>query len=286
MFRATSGSGSPYAHRMQALLDLLARELERPRILPKQVLAIVSGTYGVARDGVGEFFDRQTPQLDDAEIDLLLSPVYTPKLADQAPFAALLARESVAPQAWPDLVAALEKRPTLGRVATENGSEHAIVLRPVTIERFVHRLRLEGSLSEPVAKLILSRVGEPDRPWVLAVGRRAVWDTDARVEILARYLVSVDPAGPHFASDLTALLHLMETSLPESVEDLQKRLPSWEETLRTQLASAASPKPFFNLRVEELHGGGRDQRRGSAAAAAQHQAELEFLRRLKNALEI
>lgn len=273
-----------YRPDVQALLELLIRELERPRPFPPQVIRHLGSSYGVGRDGVGQFLDQQLASLDDAEIDVLLSPVYTPKLRDQAPFAALLGRDSVPKEKWPQLIDRLLARPTVGRVQTEDGEEHSIPLRQVTLERFVHRLRLEGTLPEAIARLITSRARESDRPWLLALGRRAVWDTEARQDILARYLVAVDPSGLHFESDAQALLKLMETSLPTGVAELLKRLPDWEETLRSQLANASAPRPFFNLQVQEMHGGGRDQRRGSAAAAAQHQVELEFLRRLQVAL--
>ena len=65
-------------------------------------------------------------------------------------------------------------------------------------------------------------------------------------------------------------------------EDLLARVPQWEILLRHEISVASSPKPFFNERVQELHGGGRDQRGRSAVAPKQ--AELDFLTRLKTIL--
>src|SRR5207249_12263890 len=75
------------------LLEALARELERPRELSPRVLNYIEGNYSVEHDAVGAFLTEELPKLEDYEIDLILSPVFTPKLADQAVFAELLGPE-------------------------------------------------------------------------------------------------------------------------------------------------------------------------------------------------
>ena len=69
---------------MTPLLPMLAAELEKPRPLPPQVIKHLAGTYGVSRDGVSEFLLTQLGTLEDYEIDLVLSPAFTPTLSDQA----------------------------------------------------------------------------------------------------------------------------------------------------------------------------------------------------------
>src|SRR5215510_13838560 len=94
------------------LIDALARELERPREMSARVLNYIGGTYGVDEDAIGDFLVNELPKLEDDEIDLILSPVFTPKLADQAIFADLLGRESIPRGQWPDLIQQLVARPT------------------------------------------------------------------------------------------------------------------------------------------------------------------------------
>ena len=97
---------------MPELLEPLAAELERPRELPAQVIHHLSGTYGIEREAIGPFLVNELPKLEDYEIDLALSPVFTPTLQDQAVFAALLGRESVPTAEWPGLMKQLVARPT------------------------------------------------------------------------------------------------------------------------------------------------------------------------------
>ena len=94
----------------------------------------------------------------------------------------------------------------------------------------------------------------------------------------ALYHLPKDVANQRIAE----LLKLVETYEPADAADLLARVPQWEILLRHEISVASSPKPFFNERVQELHGGGRDQRGRSAVAPKQ--AELDFLTRLKTIL--
>src|ERR1019366_1507247 len=106
------------------LLETLAAELERPRPLPAQVVNHLSGTYGLDRDAIGPFLINELPKLEDYEIDLALSPVFTPTLHDQAVFADLLGQESVPAAQWPALIQQLGVRPTRAQLVTADGQTH------------------------------------------------------------------------------------------------------------------------------------------------------------------
>jgi hypothetical protein len=71
----------------------------------------------------------------------------------------------------------------------------------------------------------------------------------------------------------------METYTPADRVELRGQIPHWQRVLRQEI-NAAGAKPFFNERVEELHGGGRDHRRGDPARQTAWENELEFLNRL------
>ncbi|NDA69188.1 MAG: hypothetical protein EBY09_21600, partial [Verrucomicrobia bacterium] len=90
----------------------------------------------------------------------------------------------------------------------------------------------------------------------------------------------------HFYSqaDALLLLRLMESYQPKDAADLLARIPHWQEVLKNEMLTAASPKPFFASRVQELHGGGRDQRHQDNSLISSKQHELEFLGRLQTVL--
>ena len=269
--------------RVPSLLETLATELERPRELPAQVIKHLVGTYGIDRDAVGSFLVNELPKLEDYEIDLILSPVFTPALADQAVFAELLGRSSVSTDQWPVLTQQLAARPTRAQLVTADGQTNSVALREVSIERYVHRLRLDATIPESLFNLINHLPPAPDRPLLKAIARRAIW-RDARRDILSRYLMSAAGGDAYRLEDAIGLLRLAEAYEPADVADLLSRIPRWQQVLQQEINTANSPKAFFNERVEELHGGGRDQRRQDNTRLNAKESEYALLDRLQRVL--
>ncbi len=269
---------------MSNLHEPLAAELERPRTVSAQVLHHLVGTYGITREKVGSFLIHELAGLEDYEIDLIFSPLFTPSLQDQAVFAEWLGRESVPATQWPGLIQPLLTRPTRARLVTEDQQTHSIPLREVTIERFVHRLRLEATIAEPVFDLLVQFPIAAGRPLLKAIARRAAWERPAPARILVRYLINATATETYRLSDAVALLKLQETYGSADVDELLARIPHWQQVLRQELNAGSGVKPFFNERVEELHGGGRDQRRQDHTRLAAKEAEQASLERLQRLL--
>jgi hypothetical protein len=267
-----------------SLLDALAAELERPRELPRQVGKHLGATYGTGRDEVAAFLANELPRLEDYEIDLILSPVFTPTLDDQAVFAELLGTESVPVSSFAEIIARLVARPTVAHLMTEAADVCPIPLREVSIERFVKRLRLEGSLSEAMFKLINHLPPPADRPLLKAVARRAIWEPVARGEILFRLLMSTAGSDAYRLDDIVGVLKLAESYEPADVAALLGNMPHWRRVLQQEMNVLSNPKAFFTPRIEEMHGGGRDQRPTDDLKVNAKKAELAFLDRVERAL--
>jgi hypothetical protein len=266
------------------LFESIACELERSREVSPQVVDHLLGSYGLSRDAIGPFLVKELPALEDYEIDLILSPLFTPTLRDQAVFAELLGRESIPSNEWPELIRQLIARPTCAQLVTEDQQTHSVRLRDVTVERYVHRLRLDAKVPEPLFKLVSHFPSAADRPLLKAIARRAIWQTDSRAQILIRYLLNRNPAERFDIRDSIELLKLMETYEPADANELLRLIPHWQQVLRQEINEGTGTRPFFNERVEELHGGGRDQRRRDNARLSAKENEQAFLDRLQRIL--
>ncbi|TAK93205.1 MAG: hypothetical protein EPO07_18450 [Verrucomicrobia bacterium] len=269
---------------MPTLLDTLAAELERPRPVTPQVRNHLIETHDVARDAIGAFLEQELSRLEDFEVDLILAPIFTPTLHDQSVFANLLADRAVPATEWPALIQQLLARPTRARLTTENQQTHSVQLREVTIERYVHRLRLDGTITPPIQSLLASLPTDQDRALLQAVARRAVWASPARGEILATFFLSLRNDSSLRVCDAVALVKLVETYQPANRAELLAQIPHWLQVLRQEVNEATGAKPFFNERVEELHGGGRDHRRPDDARLKSKEGERAFLAKLQTIL--
>src|SRR4030095_14997808 len=198
-----------------------------------------SGTYGTENDAFGPFLVEKLPGLEEYEIDLILSPAFTPKLSDQAIFAEALGNEPFPRDHWPDLVQQIVARPTRAQLITPDGKSHAVPLQAVTIERYVYRLRLDGAISAPVVQLIQNIPATTDRPMLQAIARRAVWESEAVGRILVRYLTNATRDGVYDLYDTIDLLSLLEGRKPSSLDDVLERLPAWQKALREQIETGS-----------------------------------------------
>jgi len=267
------------------LLEALVAELERPREVTAQVVNHVIGTYGVNRDSIGAFLVNEMSKVEEYEVDLILSPLFTPTLRDQSVFAELLGRDSVPKVEWSTLVQQLAARPTRAQLVTDDGQKHGVPLREAVLERYVHRLRLDATIPEPLFNLINDLPPTADRPMLKAIARRAVWEKTRRRQIFERFLTSATSDADYQLGDAVELLKLAETYEPADTDDLLTRIPHWQKVLRQEINDAAGPKPFFNERVQELHGGGRDQRRQDNSRVSAKEGEMAFLERLERQLK-
>ncbi|MBX3734966.1 MAG: hypothetical protein KF791_20515 [Verrucomicrobiae bacterium] len=265
---------------MEQVHTRLVEELERPRPLTDQVLRHLAAAHGVDRSGAGVFLGAHLASFEDDEYDLMLSSLYTPKLEDQAIFAGLLGANAVPQATVTSWVRELEARPTLGRLLPPDEAILEFPHRAVTLERYLFRLRLEATVPGPLERLIQTLPPAADRPVLVAMARRAIWNTEPRREVLLRFLSAHYADAGADLKDPVALLGLMESSEPADIRDILSRIPAWEQVVRAQVTAAGAPSPFFNERVQDLHGGGRDQRSGSMRLQALKQEELGFLGRL------
>jgi hypothetical protein len=268
---------------LEKLVDALTTELERSRDLSGQVVRHVVGTYEIERDAIGPFLVERLSGLEDDEVDLILSPLFTPRLADQALFAQLLGRERLPRTGWPDIVRRLVERPVRARLTIDGGT-YVIPLKEVVIERFVYRLRLDGSISETLWGLIENTPRTAEWPLLRAIARRAIFESDERRGILEKYLRVATGKGDYRLADAMELLNLVESYRPAGVEELVERLPKWQQTLQHTIENASRPSPFFNDHAQHQHGGDRDQRGPDTFRIAAKQDELAFLQRLEETL--
>src|SRR6185503_6971743 len=113
------------------------------------------------------------------------------------------------------VIATLAARPTRAVLLGEDQAPIVVQLREVTLERFVHRLRLQGTIPGPIFGQIraLTRGADlqsapamtiPEQPLLKAIARRAVWNTETRQEILSRFLGRAGEESR--AADAVALL--------------------------------------------------------------------------------
>src|SRR5205085_8939561 len=143
----------------------------------------------------------------------------TPKLTDQAIVAAIVAGDRLPREQWPSLVEQLVVRPTVARLITADGRHHSVKLQEVTIERYLHRLRLDAMIPQPLVDSINGVEPAADRPMLMAIVRRTAFESEGTRNIFFRYLTNVVAGGSYSLDDMLELLNVVEARKPANVDD-------------------------------------------------------------------
>ena len=177
----------------------------------------------------------------------------------------------------------------MGRCLSNIGTEgfvtsdtqlHTVTLPEIILERYVYRLRLDGAIPEPLWRLLEQEPFAADRPTFKAIARRAIWESDARRNILATYLTGAGRHNLYHSGDGIQLLRFAEDYKPKDVAGLMERILQRLEALPQEIGQADNPKPFFSAEIQANRGFDRDQRQQDGSRISEKRNEFAFLDRL------
>jgi hypothetical protein len=170
------------------LLKKLAEDLSRERIISLQVRTYIADQYGYDEDQLVRFFDEKVPTLEDYEVDLTFSPLFTPSLEDRAAYAAILGEQALSKAEVHHLSTQLAERNLYGHFITPKRENIPMILREVTIDRFVDRLYLEHPIDADVFKAIEATAPKGEDTFMKVLGRDSVWQEPWRRDTLIAFL--------------------------------------------------------------------------------------------------
>lgn len=265
---------------MRELEDAVHADLSSTRQLPAQIAVHLSAHHEVDTDVVVPFFEQEFPKLEDYQVDLILSPAFTPTLQDQSRYSSYLMPSPVPSTELAPLVHRLAIRPTLAHFVLATGGEFRVPLREVIIDRYVRRLNLDHAMSDAVWACVRHLAPEADRSKLMAIARRPIWRPPNRNALLLNALSRAFDQESYRLYDFELLLRLAEQYQPTHAEELASLIPELLRGIETEISQHSVPKPFFSDRIREMHGGSRDQRITSHDFTSEKQSMLEALRRL------
>jgi len=232
-------------------IERLARDaLTSPRSLTTQILDHLLSCHEVTVEQVTEWLRTEIARLESYELDLLLSPLFTPDLEAQLRFEELLGDGHLDAGGVEALIERLAAQ-ALRLVAVHAGESVEFPLPRVVIERFVRLLHLDAPLPEEAALLSSGfdaqvRVQLRDRAWRRLESRRLLPALLAAVCKIDREI----PAYVHFLTDF------VRSYRPASREECVRFLSNFAEACETDLKKYRSgERSFFNPELKAAYAG-------------------------------
>ena len=234
---------------MKQLRDKLIQDLTSPKVMTDQVSRSLMDLCELQSNKVKDFLASHPDELDEALIDTIFSPMYTPDWHDRARY--VEDRERVENITATVLEVIIDDLAAASLVATYHYEDDVITmpLPEVMIDRWVRRLYLDVRIDDRILNAIDATVPTEFQALVKAlVGHRA-WRAEGRDSILIGFLTAYARTG-HFSGDkfehLTGLVH---TFRPRDLAHFSEQIDHLVQSYRDDNA-----EHFFDSHLKEAHG--------------------------------
>jgi hypothetical protein len=233
---------------MKQLRDKLIADLTRTRPLTEQVVRTLMDRCELLSDQVRGFLDGGIGDVDEALVDTIFSPMYTPDWRDRARYVEDRERVTITPAV---LTAIIDDLAAQGLDATylyEDDEVH-MALPEVMIDRWVRRLNLEVKVPERVRQAVEATIPSDDQAAVKALTGHPAWRTRGREEILIAFLTGFSRTGRFHLEKFEYLTGLMHTYHPADVNDFGRQVEALIQSYHEE-----SGDHFFDAHLKELYG--------------------------------
>ncbi len=256
---------------------VLAREtLTGPRALTAQILDFLLAHHEVTGEGVAGWLRDHLADLESYELDLLLSPLFTPDFAMRARFEEVLGDECFDAAEVDGLLEELVRQ-RLPMILLHEEERIEASLPEVMIERFVRMLHLDA----PVPEEAIVEFG-PLSAEVRCCLRDRVWARQQSRDLLPDLLAAARSMDQSFPDYVFFLTDFMRSHRPARLEDcltyLDNVADAYEKDLRKHESGTRS---FFNDELKASYAG---RWKVDDDVVATHKRMIAMARALREAL--
>ncbi len=234
---------------MKQLRDKLVRDLIEPRLMTDHVSRSLMDLCELQSNEVQAFLRDRSADLDEALIDTIFSPMYTPGWEDRARYVVDRERvENITPMVIEVIIADLGRE---GLTATYTYEEDTVTmpLPEVMIDRWVRRLHLEVKVDERIIKAIEATIPTPSQAQVKALAGAPDWRAAGRDAILIACLTGYAQTGRFTIPKFEHLTGLIHTFRPRDLAHLSEQIDHLVQSYRED-----SGEHFFDSHLKEAYG--------------------------------
>ena len=275
----------------QKLIEMIEAELTKPRQITEQVLNHILSHYSYTLDQIDKFFNEEISKLEDYEIDILFSPIFTPKIQDKAVFSKILDEVDISEDEVDEIIKNLEAKNLKSNfyIVLKSGDKifekrFSIQLNSVNLRRYVKLLNLDCKPSEQLSKALEVVFGnESDN--AKAILRDKFWKEQWREEFLKAYLIYITGHGNASFEKFEFLLKILRGNPTASdiyeVYELISDIIQWTEVQVNVLKSGK--RQFFNELIEQFYREeGSDKRIQKEEELRERETELRYYFEIKD----
>ncbi len=270
---------------------MIEEELTKPKQLTDQVLSYIASRYSYTLDQIDKFFEEEISKLEDYELALLFSPIFTPKVSDKAVFSKILDDVEITSEDVDEIIEHLKKKIltasfyiSLKRKNEMIEKKFTVPLNHFNLERHVRLLYLDCQPSKQLSRAV-GVVFQNESDKIKAILRDRFWKEGWREEFLKAYLVYIAGQSEISVEKFELLLKILHSNPTASdiyeIHDLLSDLIQWTQSQVDMLK--AGGRRFFNEMIEQTYKfEGGDKRIQKEEELKREEMELRYYIELKN----
>jgi hypothetical protein len=259
---------------VQRIVAAARDALTAPRVVSPQVLAHLLAQYEVPAGEVSAWLRSDLGKLESYELDLVLSPLFTPDLSTRLRFERILGAghlEELEVGALLGTLEGLALRMTLVIDADRVEAE----LPTVVLERFVRLMHLDSPLPEAV----LADLDRLDLEARLCL-RDKIWHLERNRSMLPNLLAAAKRTGEDFTETIHFVTDFLRTYRPATCGECVTGLEHLAQAYRDELDRYQSgSRSFFNPELQAAYRGKWPTDEAAVAGHKRLLATAEALRR-------
>jgi hypothetical protein len=233
---------------MKELLDKLITDLTETRPLTDQVVRALLDRCEIQSNEVKDFLADGVKRVDEAVVDTIFSPMYTPDWRDRARYVEDRERARITPAVIAAIIDDLARQGLTATYLYED-DQVTMELPEVMIERWVRRLHLDAEVPERVLRAVEATIPREDQAEVKALTGHPAWRATGREEILIAFLTGFSRSGRFSRAKFEYLTGLMHTYHPKDVADFGRQIEALIQSYHEE-----SGDHFFDPHLKEVYG--------------------------------
>lgn len=229
------------------LLELLRKELTRTRFLLQQDAMHIANRFGV-QDPLDGLCQDRLGELEEYEVEILISPLFTPNLEQREIYEAVLGDNGSDQDEMKEIMNALVAESTACPVECGN-SVRQLVVPEVVISRYLRLLHIDAPIPQKIADL-LRKLTDPEshrrfRNRAFSLARMPTWGGGKRRELLESYLALMEKRRSFNIHKLCFLTEHVRNLRPAKESKLVRSLSELVESYEMQ-----DSQPVFSDQLE------------------------------------
>lgn len=224
---------------LEALKEALMKTFETPRLASGQVFSEISVQFNAStKPEIQAFFDEKLKDLEEYEIDLLLSPQFTPKEEELKEYGRAFGLSSFSKESLESLAQEVADKQLKTPIKLEAGETVHCPVFDILVERFVNSLRLHYEVNETLESAI-REFAPDDKQGLLGLHvRDGLFKFPQYCDVFRAILQTMSQQNSFAEEDLIFFVDSLRTYKPQSVEDFAGMMDRLIKSCMDDMANA------------------------------------------------